>query len=230
MQIKTKSLIQAASILIFSFIFCSAAFSQSKTASLTKIYFQAGAGAENKKGIFSDLGVQAVLKNNWTTTLSYHSIDMEPKNLPADYDPGYIIILLIPIPNKTPGIDMKALSFTIGKYYRGGKNTWFTTEAGLSLVNAREMKFAKTSDDPSWNIIVFGEKLSNYTYTDEKKTTLGAMLKADFNWAFSSFAGVGAGAFANFNSIQSPVGFQIKLILGKMNRAIRISDHIIEKR
>jgi len=44
------------------------------------------------------------------------------------------------------------------------------------------------------------------------------MLKADFNWAFSSFAGLGGGVFANINSIQSPVGFHIKLIVGKMNR------------
>ncbi len=47
---------------------------------------------------------------------------------------------------------------------------------------------------------------------------MGAMLKADVNWAFASFAGLGAGVFANFNSIQSLVGFQIKLIVGKMNR------------
>ena len=47
---------------------------------------------------------------------------------------------------------------------------------------------------------------------------MGAMLKADFNWAFASFAGVGAGVFANLNSIQSPVGFQIKLLIGKMNK------------
>ena len=218
MQTKTKSLIQAALILIFCFIFCSAAFSQSNNTPLSKIYFQAGAGAASKNGIFSDLGVQAVLKNNWITTLSYHSIDMEPKNLPADYDPGYTIIIFIPIANETPSIDMKALSFTAGKFYRSGRNTWFTTEAGLSVVTAREMKFAKTSDDPSWYLGFVGEKVSNYTHGDEKKTTMGAMLKADFNWAFSSFAGLGGGVFANLNSIQSPVGFQIKLIVGKMNR------------
>ena len=44
------------------------------------------------------------------------------------------------------------------------------------------------------------------------------MLKADFNWAFLPFMGVGAGAFANFSSIQSPAGFQLKLIIGWMNR------------
>jgi hypothetical protein len=219
MQIKTKSFIQAVSLLILCFVFCPAAFSQSNNTPLSKIYFQAGAGATSKKGIFSDLGVQAVLKNNWITTVSYQSVDMEPKNIPADYDPGTTIILFIPIEQETPSANMKILSFTLGKYIKGGKNTWFTTEAGLSVVSAKKTTFSKnTGDMSSWYILFAGETPSNYTYTQEKKSTMGAILKADFNWPFSSFAGVGAGVFANFNSMQSPVGFEIKLILGKMNR------------
>ena len=62
------------------------------------------------------------------------------------------------------------------------------------------------------------ETTNQQQQTEEKKKTMGAVLKADFNWAFASFAGLGGGAFANFNSIQSPIGFQIKLLVGKMNR------------
>jgi hypothetical protein len=40
----------------------------------------------------------------------------------------------------------------------------------------------------------------------------------DFNRAFCPFAGIGLTAFANFSSIQSPVGIQGKLIIGWMNR------------
>jgi hypothetical protein len=221
MQIKTKSLTHTVSLLIFVLLFSTPAFSQSKTASLSKIYLQGGAGAAGNKGFFTDLSVQAVLKNKWITTLSYHSIDMEPKNLPADYDPGYIVILFFPIPNETPSSDLKVLSFTAGKYYKMGRKTWFTTEAGLSLVNGKEMKFSK-SNASSWTAIIVGENPPNYTKTEVKKTSMGAMLKADFNWAFASFAGLGAGVFANFNSVQSPVGFQIKLIVGKMNREKKI--------
>jgi hypothetical protein len=47
---------------------------------------------------------------------------------------------------------------------------------------------------------------------------MGAMLKTDINWAFASFMGLGAGVFANFNSIQSPVGFQLKFIVGDIGR------------
>src|SRR5687768_32978 len=218
MQVIPKRFIQAVSLLTFIFLFGSAAFSQSKNTSLSKVYLQAGGGPTSHGGFFSDIGIQAVLKNNWTTSLSYHSIDIEPKNIPSDFDPGYVTVLFIPIPNEAPSTDMKVVSFMIGKYYKGGRNTWFTTEAGLSFVNGKELNFSKRTGDPSYNIIIFGEKFSNYTYTEEKKSSLGAMLKADFNWAFSSFAGLGAGVFANFNSLQSPVGFQLKLIIGKMNK------------
>ena len=218
MQLKTKCLVKTTGTFLFSCFLCAITYGQTIEKTSKKIYLQAGLGATGHNGVFTDIGVQAVLKNNWTTSLSYNSIDMDPKNIPSDYDPGYAIVLFIPIENKTPSIDMKVLSFMVGKYYKGGRNTWFTTEGGLSLITAKELNFSKRPDDPSYNIILFGEKFSNYTHTEEKKTTMGAMLKADFNWAFASFAGVGAGVFANLNSIQSPVGFQIKLLIGKMNK------------
>jgi hypothetical protein len=215
---KTKSLIQT-TLLTFTFLLSIMVRAQVKPALLNKIYFQAAAGASSRNGIASEIGIQAVLKNNWTTTLSYNSIDMRPKNLPGDFDPGATIILFIPIKGETPGIDMKLFSLSIGKYYKGGRNTWITTEAGLSIVNGKEISFSKNTGNPStWYFLFVGDTPSNYTYKEQKKTTMGAMLKADFNWAFSSFAGLGAGIFANFNSLQSPVGFQCKLIIGKMNR------------
>lgn len=51
----------------------------------------------------------------------------------------------------------------------------------------------------------------------EPKTTIGAMLKADFNWAFTPYVGLGAGAFVNISSIQNPIGGQVKLIVGWLN-------------
>jgi hypothetical protein len=44
------------------------------------------------------------------------------------------------------------------------------------------------------------------------------MLQSDINWAFSSFMGLAAGVYANLNSIQCPVGFNVKLTVGWMNR------------
>lgn len=108
---------------------------------------------------------------------------------------------------------MDLISFTAGKFFETGRKTWFTTETGFSIVNGDKMNF--TSQPVVLDIVHYS---SNYSVKKEKKTTIGGMLKADFNWAFLPFLGLGAGAFANFNSIQSPVGFQVKIICGWMNR------------
>jgi hypothetical protein len=58
---------------------------------------------------------------------------------------------------------------------------------------------------------------SNYSVKSENKTGFGVMLKSDFNWAILPYVGLGAGVFANLNSIQSPVGFEIKILCGWLN-------------
>jgi len=220
MKIKTNSAIQTTFCLLLSILLCSVSYSQATGKALTKIYLQGAIGGASHSGFVSELSVQGVIKNNWVATLSYHNIDMEPKNTPDDFDPGMAIVLFIPIPGEKPSVDMNLISLTMGKYFKGGRNTWFTAEGGLSAVSGKKINFSPNKQGSStWIFPLIGETPANYVFTEEeKKTTMGAMLKADFNWAFSSFAGLGGGVFANINSIQSPVGFQIKLIVGKMNR------------
>jgi hypothetical protein len=205
---------------VFLFILSTSSFAQ-KTPGIQKLYAEVGIGGTNYNGFHTSAGIHGVLKNNLVIGLSYHSINMEPNNLPKDFDPGYAIFLFIPIPNPNPDIDMSIVSIEAGKKFNGGKNIWFSTTAGLSLVNANKLSFSRTTVDPSWDILFFGEQYSNYNYTKENKSAIGATLKADFNWAFASFAGLGAGVFTNFNSIQSPVGYNLKLILGKTGRVKR---------
>src|SRR5215204_4877407 len=131
MKIKTNSAIQTAFCLLFSILLCSVGYSQATAKALTKIYLQGAVGGASHSGFVSELSVQGVIKNNWVATLSYHKIEMEPKNLPKDFDPG-VIIFLIPIPGETPSVDMSLISLTMGKYFKSGKNTWFTAEGGLS--------------------------------------------------------------------------------------------------
>ena len=88
----------------------------------------------------------------------------------------------------------------------------FTTEAGLLIINGQTYSF--TRQPVTNNGLYFS---SNYAANVESKTTIGGMPKADFNWAILRFLGLGAGVFANFNSLQSLVGFQVKLMLGKLN-------------
>lgn len=213
MKIKTKSLIQTTSFLLLLCLLCFAANGQAKQPVVKKIYSQVGGGPASQDGTVSEFGIQAVLKNNWTTTVSYQSIEMDPRDLPADYKSGYTIILVFPIYDVYPVLKMNLFSLTAGKLFEAGRSTWFTTEAGFSIINGEKMNF---TSQPVVQDVWYST--SNYAIKKENKTTIGGMLKADFNWAFLPFLGLGAGAFANFNSIQSPVGFQVKIICGWMNR------------
>ncbi len=212
MKVKTNNTIQKISLLLLSCFLCFAAYSQTKEKSVKKIYLQAAAGGTSQNGFSGELGIQAILKSNWTATFSYHKIEMDPQNLPADYKEGVTILVFFPVYDEFPYNNMNLFSFTTGKFFETGRKTWFTTEAGFSIVNGEKVKF---TSQPV--VVSFLHTSSNYSFTKEKKTTFGGMLKADFNWAFLPYVGLGAGVFANFNSIQSPVGFQLKLTCGWMN-------------
>ena len=199
------------SLALFLF-FATASFSQTKETSIKKFYLEIAGGGSSQNGSVAEFAVQAIFKNNWTASFSYHNIDMNPKNLPADYKQGYTLFILIPIPDVLPSNNMNVFSFSGGKFFSAGRKTWFTTEAGLSIVNGQTYSF--TRQPVTNNGLYFS---SNYAAKEESKTTIGGMLKADFNWAILRFLGLGAGVFANFNSIQSPVGFQVKLMVGKLN-------------
>ena len=194
------------------FTFATVAFGQTKEISVKKIYLQLASGASDKKGAYIEAGIQSVLKNNWVAAFSYHDIQMNPKSFPSDYERGFVVVIFFPFYDKFPVTKMNTFSFTGGKFFSTGRKTWVTTEVGFSFINGEKISFNKQT--VAWSGLY---KSSNYSITKEKKTSIGAILKADFNWAILRFLGLGAGVFANFNSLQSPVGFHVKLLVGKLN-------------
>ena len=197
-----------------SLAFIITASGQTKT--MNKFYLQAGAGGGTHEAASYDLGIQTIIKNKWSATLSYHEFDMDPKNLPSDYEPETGYIFFIPY-TYTVQANMKIVSLTAGRYFKMGRNTWATTEAGLSYVSGEKVSFQHSEVTSSFAFIAASNS-SNYTSTKEKKSAVGFMMQTDVNWAFSSFMGLGAGVFANINSIQSPIGFHVKLLVGNMGR------------
>lgn len=209
-----KKLINRILLCIMSLAFIMAANGQTKT--MNKLYFQAGAGGGTHESASYDLGIQAIIKNKWSATLSYQELTMTPKNQPADYQGETGYVLFIPYTYEVDAT-MSLISLTAGRYFKLGRNTWATTEAGLSYVSGEKVSF-QHSQVTSTNVIIAASTSSNYTTTKENKSSVGFMMKSDINWAFSSFMGLGAGVFANVNSIQSPIGFHIKLLVGNMGR------------
>lgn len=204
--------------LIFGILLCASSLDlmAQTTKPLSKIYLQAGAGGGTYSSSDFDLGLKAILNNKWSMNLSYKGLEMRPKNLPSDYQPETGFILFIPYTYEAT-TDMSLLSLTAGKYFKLGKNFWATTEGGLSYVKGEKVNFERTQP-VSINILIAESTSSNYNSFKENKSTVGAMFQADINWAFASFMGLGASVYANINSIQSPAGVNIKLLVGKMGR------------
>ena len=149
---------------------------------------------------------------------------MKPKNLPSDFQPGTgTVLFFIPYSDDVI-LNMDLFSLTAGKYFKTGRKSWITTEAGLSIVNGETASFQPTTSgtvDPLGFLFGITGTTSNYITTIENKTSIGGMIRADYNWAFSRYFGLGAGVFANLNSIQSPVGFNMKLTMGLMGRKVK---------
>jgi len=184
-----------------------------KTSATKKFYLQAGAGVATSGGASYDFGIQAVLKSDWTISASYKRVEMKPKNLPDNYERGYVVVILFPIYDEWPLNKMDAFNFTLGKCIETGKKTWITAEGGLSVVSGQKLTF-----DPQAQDVQILSVSSNYSYQKESKTGFGVILKSDFNWAILPFAGLGASVYADFNSLQSPLGFELKLICGNLRK------------
>jgi hypothetical protein len=145
-------------------------------------------------------------------TASRHDMEIEPKNVPADYQPGFLLPFII---EESPLMQMKTFSLTGGKYFVTGKrkNIWVTVEGGISLVQGEVMTF--TQQPVEYYLFYM---TSNYDVATDTKTAMGFLLKADLNCAFLRYAGFGGGVFANINSIRSIFGIQFKFLIGWMNR------------
>jgi hypothetical protein len=201
-------------ILVFMSWITSSAQSSSQ---LSKIYLEGGIGGSTYKGLTSEVGLTAIFKKKWSVTVSMNDIEeMTPKNEPSDYQPETGYVLFIPYTDEET-VNMKIVSLTAGRYFHLGRSMWATAEGGLSYVKGEKVNYERTQQVSNF-VIVAGSISSNYKTTNENKSTVGAMLKADFNWAFASFMGIGGGVFANINSVQSPVGCEVKLMVGLMGR------------
>lgn len=187
-----------------------------QTKPINKFYLQVGGGGGTRNSGYFDLGLQSVIKNKWTASISYQSLMMDPKNLPSDYQPETGYIFFVPYTYKVT-TDMDIVSLTAGRYFKLGRSVWATTEGGPSYVSGEKVNFQHANVFTD-NILIFESTSSNYTTTTEKRSTVGLTMRADLTWAFASFMGLSCGVFTNINSIQSPLGAQVKLIIGYMGK------------
>ena len=216
-----KKCLKPCSVLILYFgffIFPFSVLAQQQEKLIKKVYFDNGLLAAGKEsGGFSSL--EFILKNKWSASVSFCGMGLEPKELPDDYEAAWGLVIL-PFENNLYN-DLKIISVSAGKYIPAGKKAWFTMEAGPSFIQGQRYRFTRNPDyvpgQAEYAILGFYYP-SNYNHVSDKTKTMGALIKADFTWAFASFMGIGIGGVASLNSIQSFGAFQVKLSVGWMNR------------
>lgn len=190
---------------------------QAKETFMKKFYAVGGVGPAINSGASASLGVQGIMKNNWSASITYQNVEMDAKNTPADYQPGMALLIILPISEAMPSVNTQFVNFTAGKYLPASRRVWFNAEAGPSIVTGEELSFTRTEVTTGGFFLIGYSESSNYSYTSTKKTTVGGAAKFDFNWAFAKWFGLGASVFGNVNSIQSTAGFEIRLTAGWMN-------------
>jgi len=187
---------------------------------ISRVYCKGSAMGSTPKGSFSGVSLQTIVKEKWSLTLQHYNGNVRIKNLPADYQPRYGVIIFIPFNDGDPEHQMDISTLTAGRFIRLNRSFWITTEAGISLNKGYEFTFEKRPASNN-NLFLINYTESNYNMESTRKTPLGGMLNADIIWAFSSFAGLGFGGYLNANNLQTHAGFQFTLALGWMHRGPR---------
>jgi hypothetical protein len=183
---------------------------------VTKAYIEGGVAFGSYEGAGGAFGGKLVLNNKWILGITFTGMSMKPKNKPSDYIPETGIAVIFAYSSE-PSVDMSFLSFTGGRCFTLSRTVFANLGGGISFVSGDKVTYTPqqqvtTGFFPAVNVS------SNYSSSKEKTSTIGLALDADINWAFASFMGLGLGAHSNLNSIQSPVWFDLKLLVGKMGR------------
>jgi hypothetical protein len=195
-----------------------------KKMELTKIYVQAGAGGSTKNGFSAQLGLRSVFNNKWTFTASAMYLEREAQ-APGDYvgySSGswwmgdYYHNEFHPIART----DFYYLS--AGRFFPLLRSVYFTVDAGLGMANGQEFSYIRTNG--TLNSSYDYSYSPKYAVKSTDKSAFGGIIRTGFDWAFSGIAGIGIDAYYNYNTggINDNLGFNIKLIVGWMNRGRKL--------
>lgn len=183
---------------------------------IKKAFIELNAGFAGKNGNCNGYGLQLVLPKNWMIGATRHTATMDLKNVPADYSrQSYNLFFSgftqLPPPNQ----QITSTTVTVGKLFELQRSVFASAQAGVDFTSGNEYTFTKEPFSA-------GFQSSNYRADGERKKTTGGVIRADIIWAFTPICGLGFGGFGNFNSIQSYVGFEGKIVIGWMNRPKKI--------
>ncbi len=184
-----------------------------------KVYMSANAGTGTA------LGLTMHFNNKWAGMITKESREMEAKNVPKDFDPGYTTVFYIPIENAPPNDRYETYSLSMGRVLsKKSEKAWVMATAGISLCNYTSNEFTRKNTVENYNDLLliflgFGGTGSNYSSKEVKKTGFGASLGLQANVNLFRFMGLGGGANLQVNTAAVIPSAWLGLNVGLMRSA-----------
>jgi hypothetical protein len=172
------------------------------------LYYSSGLGF-GTQGITFGLGGTFVSSNNWGGGISYKTNFLKSRYLPDDYfDDGMRVF--------TPMDYLSLITFSLIKEFPASeKSKIFGIEAGLSWVKYNVAQFElNPSYDPNsspW----FGN-VYKYHKSHTASETIGLNLRGKMKFFPTHFSVFELAVFTNLNNVQSVVGIEFYINLGKI--------------
>lgn len=174
-------------------------------------------------GSGTEAGISLVVRNKLSISFSRHAMNINPSNLPGDFEPGHKdgVAFFFPYsgPDLDPSVNCEIYSLTIGRHFPLGKKSWFQLEGGPSFITGDKASFRKQSVTSGYTNYFLGYDnytTSNYTMTTERKQGLGLLMRADIQHAISRHIAIGFTIAAETSSVQSPVFMEIRMLGGHL--------------
>lgn len=194
-----------ATLLTISILFLVSA--QAQSFKLSNAYAQFGTAS---------LDLKTVFKKKWAITVSTAKFDYYPQ-LPDDFQ-------AIPVkpdldyPLTLPPKKVRFSSIAFGLFHSFNPSLSITADAGIGIATTEQFGFTKTTG-PTTMRGDYADYYVNYAVSPANFSHVGGIVRVGFDWAFSSFAGLGVDGYYNYNSggIGSNSRVNIKILVGWMN-------------
>lgn len=206
---------------------CLIAFSvnaQQKTPSLKALYFNLPFKLGKTDYRYQAYGIQSAWKNGLLIGIDRERYKNTPDNIPSDYDPGTATFLGFPLNIALPEATTRYTTITAGYRKPLSRNTWFTIEAGPSMVKKDRFSFKKAvpatnNTTGSWGdafLQLFGISGTPGNYDIEKTTQnqFGGAWRSSLQWAFTNYTALQLGVHGNFTRNETRFGVYFSFAVG----------------
>lgn len=214
-------------LISFAILSFSTLQAQEKKTKINRVYMFGTVGPFIGDGTATSYGLSGVINNKWIVT--YGKLYAKRNStLPPDfklevYEVPWYLLIILPVEQYydfRPEDETRFTYASFGRYYPVSRKISFILDGGIGIAKSQGANYYKPGQ-----IIKSGENIvpgvsSNYIVTKTEKTSIGGIVRAGADWAFSGCAGAGLDLYynANMGGIKDNMGFNLRLMLGYMPR------------